>query len=418
MNPDANPYSSEANMFVGAPMQTSTAAQPATTAAGGGGDGWGNEGGDDLFAGLETTPAADENPFAAPAPPPPAASAAPPAGGEAYGANPWDSQGFLQQGVGSGETGYFEDKPAGGQTAAEPSAPPPAVPVAAPAASAAPTVPGQYTPPAIEDPNAPDAPEAAAGAEAEGQTEETVFKVAFYQKYFQVDTVDVVERLKWAMLFTTPRYLKPKEERGPGNGKVDMYGPIWVSTTLWVVLAVADVLAAKWEASADGSDTSGSAESWNFDFTWVLVSIAAAYSYVVAVPLLSWCFLKFNDVGDLPFTKMVCLYGYAFLPMIIGAVVTVVPLWPVKVAAIVIFSLYSFASIETQVWKHTSALTNSWKIGFHAMLLVFHVVVTVLLFFEILLLSGSSSSTPAPGTLAPAPLTTAPLDTAAPMPPP
>ena len=414
MNPDANPYSSEANMFVGAPMQTSAAAQPTAAA---GGDGWGNEGGDDLFAGLETTPAADDNPFAAPAPPPPAAAAAaaaPPAGGESYGANPWDSQGFLQQGVGSGDTGYFDDKPAGGQTAAAaPSAPPPAVPVAAPAAA---TVPGQYTPPAIEDPNAPDAPEGAAGAEAEGQPEDTVFKVAFYQKYFQVDTVDVVERLKWALFFTTPRYLKPKEERGPGNGKVDMYGPIWVSTTLWVVLAVADVIAAKWEGAAEASGSS--AESWNFDFTWVLVSIAAAYAYVVAVPLLSWCILKFNDVGDLPFTKMVCLYGYGFLPMIIGAVVTVVPLWPIKVAAIVIFSLYSFASIEMQVWKHTTTLANSWKIGFHAMLLLFHVVVTVLLFFEILLLSGSGSSTPAPGTLAPADLTTAPLDTAAPMPPP
>eukprot|EP01061_Rhynchopus_euleeides_P009204 TRINITY_DN18333_c0_g1_i1.p1 TRINITY_DN18333_c0_g1~~TRINITY_DN18333_c0_g1_i1.p1 ORF type:complete len:401 (+),score=130.14 TRINITY_DN18333_c0_g1_i1:79-1281(+) len=395
MNPNANPYSSDANMFVGAPTPSATTGAAADE--------------DDLFAGMNETaqyapppqqqaPAFDDDNIFGNAPtqpqaqpereapafesPPSAAQAAQPLAPASYDPPTWDNQGFFQG---------------------------PSERVDAPAehVDAAPT-PGPIDPTSTPPQEGLDQTTRSQDSAQEQAVQESgnFFKMAYYQKFFNVDTADVVERLRWSAFLVTPRYMKPRAERDVGNSRPDMYGPLWVSTTLWVVMAVCDVLAENVSRYRDSNKTApatlvpltaspevttaspSSGNDWEFDFEYVVLTLATSYAYVLGVPLLLWCILRYKDVGNISLSKLICLYGYAMSPMVIGAVVTIVPVMLVKLLAIGITSLYSFVGIVMQLRQPTSAFSLHWKVGFNAFLFVCHGVATLLIFFEIIALGN------------------------------
>ena len=229
------------------------------------------------------------------------------------------------------------------------------------------------------------------------------FKLEFYQKFFNVNTSDVIERLRWALFLGTPRYMKKREERDVGNARPDLYGPLWVSTTLWVMMAVCDVLAEKlsrWHNNvtpaptpmpdaSDSSSNSGSSTGWEFDFQYVILTLAASYAYVVGVPVLMWCILRYKDVQQVSLTKLICLYGYSLTPMIVGAAVTILPFTTAKIIAITVSALYSLIGIVAQLRASTKEFSVQWRIGLFVFVTVCHAVATFLLFFEIIALGNA-----------------------------
>jgi len=128
----------------------------------------------------------------------------------------------------------------------------------------------------------------------------------FYQRFFQVDTADVFERLKLTFLFFWPKSKPFLEEIGDNP---DFYGPFWVCMSLIFVQA----LAANLHGWAFFSGTGG----WTYDAQVLITCCLLVYSFMAAVPVLS--FITFRKL-DIPvtFPQILSVYGYSlaiFIPM-------------------------------------------------------------------------------------------------------
>ncbi|XP_053514273.1 protein YIPF2 isoform X3 [Artibeus jamaicensis] len=137
----------------------------------------------------------------------------------------------------------------------------------------------------------------------------------YYQSFFDVDTAQVLDRIKGSLL---PR---------PGHSFVrhhlrnrpDLYGPFWICATLAFVLAITGnltvVLAHRRDASIHYSP----------QFHKVTVAGITIYCYAWLVPLALWAFLQWRKgvrerIGPYTFLETVCVYGYSlfiFIPTVL-----------------------------------------------------------------------------------------------------
>ena len=90
----------------------------------------------------------------------------------------------------------------------------------------------------------------------EGQrTTPPLWTIEYYRQFFDVDTEQVLSRIKWSMLPFRHTFLVRSKARG------DLYGPVWVSTTLVFAIAMA------WNiASWNGMELNKRA-TWHYDFS-------------------------------------------------------------------------------------------------------------------------------------------------------
>ena len=128
------------------------------------------------------------------------------------------------------------------------------------------------------------------------------FTVAYYQPYFQVDTTDVIYRIKHALnplLITTDAYF---ESLGQNP---DAYGPFWLATTLIFIIAVSTNFNS-W-AKFDSNDLS---QAWAYDFEKVVTCCGIVYSFLICVPIGIWGLFKYMDI-QCTIPKVGTLYGYS-----------------------------------------------------------------------------------------------------------
>ncbi|XP_008055749.1 protein YIPF2 isoform X2 [Carlito syrichta] len=142
-----------------------------------------------------------------------------------------------------------------------------------------------------------------------------VWTFAYYQSFFDVDTSQVLDRIKGSLL---PR---------PGHNFVqhhlrnrpDLYGPFWICATLAFVLAVTGNLTLVLAQRRDPSI------HYSPQFHKVTVAGIAIYCYAWLVPLALWGFLRWRQgirerMGPYTFLETVCIYGYSlfvFIPMVV-----------------------------------------------------------------------------------------------------
>jgi len=138
------------------------------------------------------------------------------------------------------------------------------------------------------------------------QPQPSVFSFAFYQRFFDVTTADVLRRLASTICVWRP--LLSEHE------KPDLYGPFWVATTLVVVMAAAGSIAQFFDVSGE-----------SFDFTKVTVAASCLYFFITVLPLLVWCFL--DRIGtDKGLAELISIYGYSLFPYVPSAVLCIAPL--------------------------------------------------------------------------------------------
>uniref|UniRef100_A0A8C6QSC8 Protein YIPF n=1 Tax=Nannospalax galili TaxID=1026970 RepID=A0A8C6QSC8_NANGA len=142
----------------------------------------------------------------------------------------------------------------------------------------------------------------------------------YYQSFFDVDTAQVLDRIKGSLL---PR---------PGHNFVqhhlrnrpDLYGPFWICATLAFVLAVTGnltlVLAQRQDPSIHYSP----------QFHKVTVAGITIYCYAWLVPLALWGFLRWRQgmrehMGPYSFLQTVCVYGYSLFIFIPTVVLWLIP---------------------------------------------------------------------------------------------
>ncbi|XP_033615298.1 protein YIPF2 isoform X2 [Fukomys damarensis] len=142
----------------------------------------------------------------------------------------------------------------------------------------------------------------------------------YYQSFFDVDTSQVLDRIKGSLL---PR---------PGHNFVrhhlrnrpDLYGPFWICATLAFVLAVTGNLTLVLAQRRDPSI------HYSPQFHKVTVAGITIYCYSWLVPLALWGFLRWRQgvrerVGPYSFLETVCVYGYSLFVFIPTVVLWLIP---------------------------------------------------------------------------------------------
>nr|CAG4648856.1 EOG090X0CJ3 [Polyphemus pediculus] len=146
----------------------------------------------------------------------------------------------------------------------------------------------------------------------------SMFSWAFYQRYFDVDTPQVKERLVWSFLprpgkDSLTQFIRPSP---------DLYGPFWVCVTLVFCIAIMGNI-------ADYLHSGGEGQHWRYDFRKVSISATTIFSYALLLPMLLWVFLwwrnKQGEKVSLGLMEIVCLYGYSLAIYIPISVLWTIP---------------------------------------------------------------------------------------------
>ena len=150
------------------------------------------------------------------------------------------------------------------------------------------------------------------------------WSMEFYQQFFDVDDHEVKDRILSAMMPRPRRsFLEDVLKRKP-----DLYGPIWICTTLVISVAVTGNLASYIQMAWSGETNF----HWQYDFHKVTLAATAVFSYAWVVPMLLYGFLWWTTSGALAaisFLDLLCLYGYSLVIYIPVSV-----LWLIQNAAV------------------------------------------------------------------------------------
>eukprot|EP00055_Hartaetosiga_balthica_P013392 m.68671 g.68671 ORF g.68671 m.68671 type:complete len:315 (-) comp8252_c0_seq1:195-1139(-) len=130
---------------------------------------------------------------------------------------------------------------------------------------------------------------------------------AYYQSFFNVDTNEVLKRLKLSAL-PSSRFFKTVK------GKGDLYGPFWICTTLIFALAMTANVAHYF------ATPSHERASWRYDFGKVSLAASTIYGYITMVPLILFGILYFYKSITASLFDILCLYGYSMSIFIAAAV--------------------------------------------------------------------------------------------------
>ncbi|XP_028167497.1 protein YIPF2 [Ostrinia furnacalis] len=171
-------------------------------------------------------------------------------------------------------------------------------------------------------------PKVAAEPEVVPQTNHNFWSIKYYQKYFDVHTNEVVERIISSVL---PQKVSRNYFDERIKGKPDLYGPVWISVTLIFTIAVSGNIASYLQ-------NTNKAVEWRYNFHIVSIAATAIVCYVWIVPLALWAALKWtitpdgHDEIETQTTKsptmmsLFCLYGYS-----LSIYIPVAILWMIQV---------------------------------------------------------------------------------------
>jgi protein YIPF1/2 len=140
------------------------------------------------------------------------------------------------------------------------------------------------------------------------------FSIAFYQPYFNVDTVDVKERL-----IRSIQGFKQHDFVEYISQKPDLYGPFWIYTTLIFIIGATANFASYLSFVATKKNP-----VWNYDFTLLTGAAALIYGFGIGVSAGLWIVCRYFRI---PFNLLqsACVYGYAHSVYIAAAIICIIP---------------------------------------------------------------------------------------------
>ncbi|KAI4299515.1 hypothetical protein L6164_032968 [Bauhinia variegata] len=134
-----------------------------------------------------------------------------------------------------------------------------------------------------------------------------VFSVSSYSVYFNVDTDIVLNRLISSMNPVGGDFFS-KIDANP-----DLYGHIWISTTLVFILASLGNLA-----------TYLMRTSWSFDVSYVNMAACSIYGYAIVVPLAYYFLLQYLG-SSASLVRLWCMWGYSLSIFIPASFLLLIP---------------------------------------------------------------------------------------------
>lgn len=183
-------------------------------------------------------------------------------------------------------------------------------------------------------------------------------KLDFFKGFCEVDTFTVLSRLKKALWpFNRQKFFEDKS---------DLYGAMWIPTTLVFILSVAGTLAQK----------ISNEEGYSFDPAAVVTTATVIYICLFAVPaVLGFFLLEGTSIG---FYDALSLYGYSYFAFIPASLISVARIsalrWCCFGMASVWAQLLIFKNFYSEIqflddWKKYVALATTFC-GYLALTLV------------------------------------------------
>ncbi|OVA07926.1 Yip1 domain [Macleaya cordata] len=172
------------------------------------------------------------------------------------------------------------------------------------------------------------------------------FTIAAYKPYFDVDTSDVLERIKDSLI----------PFRGSFNEKTasnpDLYGPFWICTTLIFVAAAIGTFVTYVAHKLQKKE-------WDYDINMVTWSAGLFYGYSIIVPLVLYILLKYFSAPS-GLIQLWCLYGYSLFVFIPALCLSVVPIEPVRWAVVGVAGFMSATFVALNLRAHIMSAGERW----------------------------------------------------------
>ncbi|KAK9168317.1 hypothetical protein Syun_000457 [Stephania yunnanensis] len=173
-----------------------------------------------------------------------------------------------------------------------------------------------------------------------------VFSVSSYTQFFNVDTDIVVERIRSSFYPIRGDFFR-KIDSNP-----DLYGLIWISTSLvFVISALGNCATYLMQKKSDGSIP------WSFNVSYVNLATCAIYGYALVVPAAFYFLLRY--LGSSPsIVHFWCMWGYSLSIFVLSSFLLVIPVEFVRWIIILLAGLASasFVALNVKTYAEGSDL--------------------------------------------------------------
>lgn len=192
----------------------------------------------------------------------------------------------------------------------------------------------------------------------------------YYQRFFDVDTKDVTDRIIASVVPKQNNSLKLQLKQRP-----DLYGPFWIAVTLIFTIAISGNVANYLQHASQP-------HHWKYDFHLVSYAATAIFLYVTLVPITLWGLLKWSsEINDLDgleqnlkpnVLELICIYGYSLFIYIPTSV-----LWTIQIGWLQWLLVTAAALTSGSVLLFTTM--PSLKLSRHKYILIVGIIVCHLL---------------------------------------
>ncbi|KZC04379.1 PREDICTED: protein YIPF1 [Dufourea novaeangliae] len=211
---------------------------------------------------------------------------------------------------------------------------------------------------------------------SEATSSRNFWTIEYYQKFFNVNTDDVVERIKRSIIpHSSDNYLISHIRPNP-----DLYGPFWICITLVFSIAVSGNLA-NYLQTANSSNY-----HWKYEFHIVSHAATCIFLYAWLLPVALWGALKWttstrNTEEELiesyatpGLLELLCLYGYS-----LAIYVPVAFLWTIQIGWLQwsLVVLATFLSGGVLVGSLLPVVAGRYRVVYLAIILGLHILLAV-----------------------------------------
>ncbi|XP_066497906.1 protein YIPF2 [Hoplias malabaricus] len=194
----------------------------------------------------------------------------------------------------------------------------------------------------------------------------------YYQSFFNVDTVQVLDRIKGSMMPLPGRnFVKHHIRSNP-----DLYGPFWICATLVFSVAISGNL------STFLSEMGGPKYHYRPQFHKVTIAGVAVFLYAWLVPLGVWGFMTWRQSSErhtsaYSFLETVCVYGYSLFIYIPTSILWVIPYGWLQWLLILVAMVISGSMLVITFWPVVRDDTKTTAFVTMATILVLHALLAI-----------------------------------------
>uniref|UniRef100_H3CCP4 Protein YIPF n=1 Tax=Tetraodon nigroviridis TaxID=99883 RepID=H3CCP4_TETNG len=204
------------------------------------------------------------------------------------------------------------------------------------------------------------------------KTTSSFWTFEYYQSFFNVDTLQVLDRVKGSMMPLPGRnFVKHHLRNNP-----DLYGPFWICVTLVFSVAIGGNLSTFLRERGNPS------YHYRPQFHRVTIAAVVIFLYAWLVPFCLWGFLTWRQraerqIGGYSFLETVCVYGYSLFIYIPTSVFWIVPFEWLHWALIVIAILISGSVLVLTFWPVVHDDTKVVAVAIVATIVALHTLLAI-----------------------------------------